>query len=70
MSKRIKFNVLFALLGAVGGYLYWKFIGCQTGQCAIKSVWYLMVLYGTAIGYLVGSGLYDLTVARNNKVEK
>jgi hypothetical protein len=26
-----------AILGAVGGLLYWKYVGCVTGTCAITS---------------------------------
>jgi len=46
--------MLFSILGAMGGFLYWKFIGCTNGTCAIKSVWYLSTIWGAAFGYLVG----------------
>ena len=46
--------IVFAVLGAIGGFLYWKFVGCQSGTCAIKSVWYWSTLWGLALGYLVG----------------
>jgi hypothetical protein len=46
--------IIFALVGAIGGFLYWKFVGCKSGTCAIKSNWYLMTLYGIFAGYLVG----------------
>lgn len=39
-------------IGAVGGYWYWKEIGCVTGTCPIKSQWQTMVPYGTLLGYL------------------
>lgn len=57
IEQLVKKNVLpliFTLVGAVGGFLYWKFVGCKTGSCPIKSNWYLMVLYGVLAGYLVG----------------
>lgn len=57
MEQFIKRNIvplIFTLLGAVAGFLYWKFVGCKTGSCPIKSNWYLMVLYGVLAGYLVG----------------
>jgi len=53
-DKIFKLKVVFTLLGAVGGFLYWKFVGCTTGTCPIKSVWYLMTIWGTVMGYLVG----------------
>ncbi len=46
--------ILTTLAGLVAGFLYWKFIGCLSGTCRIKSVWYLSTLYGGIIGYLAG----------------
>lgn len=46
--------ILTTLAGLVAGFLYWKFIGCLSGTCRIKSVWYLSTIYGGIIGYLAG----------------
>lgn len=46
--------IIFTLAGLVAGFLYWKFIGCLSGTCRIKSVWYLSTLYGGIAGYLAG----------------
>ena len=35
--KAYKFYLFGALAGAAGGYLYWKYIGCLSGTCAITS---------------------------------
>ncbi len=32
-----KLYIIGALLGAIGGFLYWKFVGCSAGTCAITS---------------------------------
>lgn len=48
--------------GAIGGFLYWKFVGCLSGTCVIKSVWYLSTLYGIALGYVAGSLIEELVV--------
>jgi hypothetical protein len=40
--------------GMLGGFLYWKYIGCLSGTCRIKSVWYMSTLYGGIFGYLAG----------------
>jgi len=37
-------------LGAVAGYAYYYFIGCQNGQCAIQSNPYFSALYGAILG--------------------
>ena len=63
--------IIFSVAGAIGGFLYWKFVGCQSGTCPIKSVWYLSTLWGLAFGYLSGSIIKDLVVkVRNKKMVK
>jgi hypothetical protein len=37
-------------LGAIGGYLYYHFIGCANGTCAITSNPVNSTLYGTFVG--------------------
>lgn len=44
------------LLGSVAGFLYWYFIGCNSGSCAITSSPVNSTLYGALMGFLlVGS---------------
>ncbi|HSM49043.1 MAG TPA: DUF6132 family protein [Draconibacterium sp.] len=66
-SKRIQ--IIFLLAGAIGGFLYWRFVGCNSGTCAIKSVWYWSTLWGAAVGYLAGDFVMDFVKKRNNKKE-
>ncbi|HCI57622.1 MAG: hypothetical protein JST71_09025 [Bacteroidetes bacterium] len=40
------------LTGAVGGYLYWKFVGCHDGSCAITSNALNSSFYGAVVGGL------------------
>lgn len=37
-------------IGAVVGYAYYYFIGCQSGHCAIQSNPYFSTLYGAMLG--------------------
>ncbi len=46
------------VLGAVGGFIYWKFWGCTNG-CPIKSIWWRMSLWGAIMGGLLMSMLHD-----------
>jgi len=39
-------------LGAVGGYAYYRFIGCKSGMCPITSNPWLSMLYGAMIGFM------------------
>ncbi len=55
MSKSIYFILVGIFLGALGGYAYWYFIGCQTGSCPITSIWYHATAYGALMGGLLGS---------------
>ncbi|MBP1675986.1 MAG: hypothetical protein H6Q20_545 [Bacteroidetes bacterium] len=49
--------------GAIGGYLYYHFVGCQSGTCPITSNPYISVIYGALIGYL----LFDLFKKKETK---
>ncbi len=49
--------IIAAVVGAVGGYLYYRFIGCATGTCAITSNPYISTLYGGIIGGVIGIAL-------------
>lgn len=50
-------------LGAISGYLYWKFIGCNSGTCAITSKPLNSSLYGAFMGGLL------LSVFQKNRKE-
>jgi hypothetical protein len=48
-----KLTIAGVLLGAVGGYLYYAFIGCASGTCAITSSPTISTLYGALMGGLL-----------------
>jgi hypothetical protein len=52
--KKKRISIIFMILGGLSGFLYWKFVGCSTGTCPIKSHWYSMVPYGMLLGWLIG----------------
>ncbi len=41
------------VVGAIGGYLYYHYIGCTSGTCAITSKPLNSTLYGSLMGGLV-----------------
>lgn len=51
--QKNKLYLIGALLGAIGGFLYWKYVGCLTGTCAITSNPIITTLYGALMGALV-----------------
>ncbi len=56
--QKHKFTILGAVLGAIGGYIYWYFWGCLDG-CTIKSVWWRMSIWGALMGGLLASMLSE-----------
>lgn len=50
-----KFTIIGIIAGAVGGYLYYHFIGCESGTCAITSKPLNSTLYGAMMGGLFGN---------------
>ncbi len=54
-SNVYKIGIIVAgiVTGAVGGYLYYRFVGCSSGQCAITSNPVISTLYGALMGGLL-----------------
>jgi hypothetical protein len=53
-----KLYVIGAVLGALVGYLYWQYVGCESGTCAITSKPLNSTLYGSLMGTLF-LGMFD-----------
>lgn len=48
-----KLTIIGILLGAIGGYLYYYYIGCTSGTCPITSRPLNSTLYGAMMGGLL-----------------
>ena len=59
--NKYKITLIFIAVGAIGGYLYWYFIGCDSGSCAITSKWQNSAIYGSIFGYLIGDSVNPAT---------
>ena len=59
--KKYQGSLIGILLGATAGWLYWNFIGCSSGTCAITSKPINSTLYGALMGYLV-AGIFQKDV--------
>jgi hypothetical protein len=67
--NKYKWPLILAVIGGLGGFLYWRFVGCTSGTCPIKSVWYWSTLWGLAFGYLLGDLVKDFLNRRKEKNE-
>lgn len=63
-------EIIGTVAGAAGGFLYWKYVGCVSGTCSIKSNWYLMIPLAAVLGYLAGSVAGDLIRKRKRLPEQ
>lgn len=59
--KKRKFIFGGLFIGLLGGFLYWNFVGCANGQCAIQSSAYLMSAYGASVGVAMGNIIQSYT---------
>lgn len=57
LSKNKKF-VIGAVAGALGGFFYWRLIGCSSGGCAITSDPFNSTLYFALLG-TVFAGIFE-----------
>ncbi|MEO6948838.1 MAG: DUF6132 family protein [Ginsengibacter sp.] len=48
--KKYQLTIIGVFLGAIGGYLYYHFVGCNSGTCAITSKPVNSTLYGALMG--------------------
>ena len=56
MMKFVKNNILYligGIIGAIGGYIYYIYIGCDSGSCPITSSPTMSVIWGALMGGLL-----------------
>ena len=46
-------RILPVVIGAILGYSYYHFIGCNSGSCAITSNPYISTVYGAFLGLIL-----------------
>lgn len=65
-KKQLIVYSTFILIGIIGGYLYWRFVGCQTGSCPLKSNPYYTIAVGGLFGYLIPDMFYERKKKQEN----
>ena len=51
--QKNKLSLVGVAVGALGGFLYWNYVGCASGTCMITSKPINSTLYGALMGYLL-----------------
>lgn len=62
-----KVAIVIAFIGAIGGYLYWHFVGCATGNCGITANWHSSMGFGSIMGWLIGDMISDKLKKNTNE---
>jgi len=52
-KKFVLKRILPVIAGALVGYFYYYFIGCNSGRCIITGNPYISTIYGSLIGLLI-----------------
>ena len=55
LITKYKLTIIGIVIGGIGGYLYYHFIGCTSGRCMITSRPVNSTLYGSLMGGLLFS---------------
>lgn len=55
MKKSVVLTLVGVAIGGIAGFMYWKFVGCASGACAITSKPLNSSLYGMLMGGLLFS---------------
>lgn len=63
--SKYKLTLIGLFLGAIAGYLYYHFVGCASGTCAITS----RPLNSTLYGAMMGSLFFNLFTKEKKKTD-
>ncbi len=52
-SSRFLKPLLGVVLGGIGGFLFYYFVGCSSGSCPITGNPYVSIIWGSLFGFLL-----------------
>ncbi len=67
--KKNRIPIIGVLIGGLGGYLYWYFVGCLSGTCPMKQLWYYDALLGALIGWVIADLIQSFINKRKKRKE-
>jgi len=53
LIQKYSFTLIGLIIGALGGYVYYYFVGCASGTCPITSNAPIATMYGSMMGALL-----------------
>lgn len=53
LIEKYKREIIGVSIGAVAGWMYWRFVGCSSGGCMITSSPVISTIYGGLMGFFV-----------------
>lgn len=68
--QKYKFVLLGLALGAIAGYAYYYFVGCNSGGCAISSKPLNSTVYGAVMGGLLANINKEKQTQKENENEQ
>ena len=66
LITKYKLTIIGIVIGGIGGYLYYHFIGCTSGRCMITSRPVNSTLYGSLMGGL----LFSIFQKENKRIDE
>jgi hypothetical protein len=63
LAKASRWSIIGTIVGGIGGFIYYKMVGCPNGGCMITSNPWITMIWGAVMGYLIGS-----TFKKNKKI--
>ena len=55
LSPQFPRMLAYDVLGAAGGYAWYRVVGCRSGTCLITARWWTATLYGIVMGAMLGA---------------
>ncbi|MFO7878726.1 MAG: hypothetical protein ACQES0_01695 [Bacteroidota bacterium] len=58
------------MVGLLAGFLYYYYVGCASGACPLKKLWYYDMALGGLLGWVIGDSIDTWITKKRNKNEK
>jgi hypothetical protein len=68
--KKHTFALWLVLAGLVAGFLYYYYVGCASGACPLKKLWYYNMAIGGMLGWVIGDTIDNWLMKKKKRDEK